>query len=132
MDTIRYSEAFKLQVVADIESGRFASCHEARMAHGIGGCTTVYRWVRQYGKDHLLGKVVRVQKKDELSELARLKAECKRLKTFALDMAMDRELEKAAFDMLCEQQKVDPVAFKKKLASNGSLGAPAVRRKSAK
>lgn len=122
-DTIRYSEAFKLQVVADVEAGRFSSCHEARLVHGIRGKDTVARWVRQYGKDHLLGKVVRVQKSDELAELKRLQAEVKRLKGFALDMAMDRELEKAAFDMLCEQQGIDPVAFKKKLASNGSDGA---------
>jgi hypothetical protein len=76
--------------------------------------------------------VVRVQKQDELSELALLKAQVKQLKAFALDMAMDRALEKAAFDMVCEQQGIDPVAFKKKLASSGSADARANGRRRGK
>jgi hypothetical protein len=118
--------------VADVEAGRFGSCHAAQQAYGVRGNETVPRWVRQYGKSHLLGKVVRVQKQDELSELALLKAQVKQLKAFALDMAMDRALEKAAFDMVCEQQGIDPVAFKIKLASSGSADARANGRRRGK
>jgi transposase-like protein len=47
--TYRYSEAFKQQVIMEIESGRFASTNEASEAYGIKGNTTVSNWLRQAG-----------------------------------------------------------------------------------
>ena len=59
--TFRYSEAFKLQVVREIEEGKHASCHAASQAYGIRGLMTVPRWIRAYGKEHILRKVIRVE-----------------------------------------------------------------------
>jgi transposase-like protein len=66
----RYSQAFKRQVVDDIESGRFASIAAASLHHGIAGKNTVRNWVLRLGKNHLLAKVVRVEKPDEASQLS--------------------------------------------------------------
>ena len=55
---VRYSEAFKLNVVEELRRGRFGSPHEAALAHGIAR-DTVSRWLRQYGSEELLAKVVR-------------------------------------------------------------------------
>ena len=38
---VRYSMAFKRQVVADLESGRFRTIGEANAHYGIGGAQTV-------------------------------------------------------------------------------------------
>jgi hypothetical protein len=109
-----------MQVVSDLQKGRFPSCYAAEKAHGITGKGTVQRWVRQYGFNQLLRKVVRVQATNEPSELQRLKAENARLQKFALETAMDRDLIRATYLLLCEQQGVDAAAFEKKLAASSS------------
>ncbi len=70
---VRYSEAFKLQVVRQLEEGQFGHPWEAGQACGVNGSNTVARWVRQFGKGHLLGKVVRLMKADEQSEVKALR-----------------------------------------------------------
>ena len=57
--TVRYSEAFKLNVVEELRRGRFGSPYEVVLAYGIGWRSTVPRWLRQYGSEELLAKVVR-------------------------------------------------------------------------
>jgi len=51
---VRYSEAFKLQVVSELETGKLGCIFEARKRYAIKGVGTVDRWVRKYGKNHLL------------------------------------------------------------------------------
>ena len=55
---IRYSEAFKLKIVNELESGKFLSYSEARNLYGIKGCDTIQKCIIKYGKNHLLNKVV--------------------------------------------------------------------------
>ena len=112
---IQYSEAFKVHVVSDIESGKFSCAYEASRAHGIGGQSTVRRWLEKYGKNHLLGKVVRVEKANEPRELKRLKDRVKQLETALADSVMDGALERAAFELLCEATDTDGDSFKKKV-----------------
>lgn len=116
----KYSEAFKLQVIQDVENGRFTSPGEAARAYGIPGKNTIYLWIRKYGKNHLLKKVVRVEKANEPGELKRLKDRMRKLEALVADLTMDKALEGAAFEMVCEQQGIDPEAFKKKVAASGS------------
>ena len=52
----RYSISFRRQVIADLESGRFDSIESARQHYGIGGTMTIQKWLRKYGKNHLLPK----------------------------------------------------------------------------
>jgi len=122
MKNIRYSEAFKQQVVSELEDGRFGSPYEASEAHGIRGKTTVGRWVRQYGKGHLLKKVVRVEKQGEPGEINRLKARVRQLESALADSHMDWALEKSFFEILCEHTKTDVEAFKKKHGGTVSTG----------
>ena len=44
-----YTQAFKLKVVDEVEIGGL-SYIEAQNRHGIGGKTTVLRWLRQHGR----------------------------------------------------------------------------------
>lgn len=85
----RYSMAFKLRVVEDVESG-LLNAEEARKLYGIGGRNTVHEWIAQYGKNLRLGKKVYIMTKDEEIELIRLKREVKLLHK-ALENAMLRE-----------------------------------------
>ena len=118
----RYSEAFKQQVVTEIESGRFGSAHEAAEAYGIRGHATVANWLREAGRGELLRKVVRVEKPGEPGEVRRLKERVRRLEAALADSHMDRALDQSFFEILCEEQGIDAGAFKKKHAARVSGG----------
>lgn len=124
----RYSEAFKQQVVAEIESGRFSSAHEASEAYGIRGHVTVANWVREAGRGELLRKVVRVEKPGEPGEVRKLKERVRKLEAALADAHMDRALDQSFFELLCEEQGIDPASFKKKHGAK----APGGRERSSK
>ena len=114
---VRYSEAFKLQVVRELETGRFKSIWEAGRAYGVTGATTLANWVRRYGKNHLLGKVVWVMKADEQAEVKTLRQRVRALEQALADAHLDLKLEAAYVQLACEAAGVTDVAdFKKKHA----------------
>jgi transposase-like protein len=76
---VRYSEAFKRQVVRELESGRFGSIQEARTHYGIGGGSTVRRWLERMGRNDLMPKVVRVERPEEASQIVELKKQVRQL-----------------------------------------------------
>jgi putative transposase len=112
---IRYSEAFKLKVVRDLEEGRYGNPTEAGLAHGVTGKGTVARWVRQYGKNHLLRKVVVVMKADEQAEVRALRKRVRDLEKALADAHLDAKIAAVQLGLACKAAGVDDVeAFKKK------------------
>lgn len=115
-DVVRYSEAFKSQVVREIEEGKLASCHAATERYGIGGSVTVSRWVKEYGRSHLLGKVVRVETAEERDEMKRLKQRIRELEALVADQALDLAVERTYVKLACREAGIQDVdAFKKKV-----------------
>lgn len=114
---LRYSEAFKLQVVRELEQGRFHNATAAGHAYGVNGNGTVANWVRRFGKDHLLGKLVHVMKADEEAEVKALRKRVRELEGALADAHLDLKLEAAYVKLACEAAGVQDVAeFKKKHA----------------
>lgn len=114
---VRYSEAFKLQVVRELEQGRFHSATAAGRAYGVNGKGTVAKWVRQFGKDHLLGKLVHVMEADEQAEVKALRKRVRELERALADAHLDLKLEAAYVKLACKAAGVeDVVEFKKKHA----------------
>jgi len=77
---IRYSTAFKQKVVSEIESGKF-SIETARKIYDIGGGSTIHSWIKKFGKNHLLSKVVRIEMKDEKDKLKELENQKQQLES---------------------------------------------------
>jgi transposase-like protein len=116
----RYSACFKQQVVTDLESGRLASLEAAREHYGIGGSQTIPRWLRRYGKNHLLPKVVRVEKPEEADRIAALQRQVSELER-ALGRTQAQSVLNAEFlKLACRQLGVDPEGFKEKVAGEPS------------
>lgn len=88
---IRYSDCFKRSVVLEIEKDGL-TIQQARDRFGIAGTNTVQRWLKKYGRNHLLNKVVRVETRDEIDELKRLREENERLKIAYAELAIDHKL----------------------------------------
>ena len=119
---IRYSIAFKRQVIAELEAGRFRSIEQARQHYGIGGSMTVRRWLERFGKHHLLPKVVRVEKPNEASRIRQLQQEIRQLKQALGETQLRNVLNASYLEIACEQLGEELEAFKKKAATKRSIG----------
>ena len=74
----RYSTSFKQKVIEEIESGKLTKSG-ARQLYGIKESATIQNRIKQFGKLHLLNKVVRIEMKDEVSKLKQLEKQKKEL-----------------------------------------------------
>ena len=90
---IRYSEAFKLAIVRELEE-QDLPFEYVRRKYGILGCCTVQKWVRKYGNG-TRGKRIRVERPQEINELQRLKERVRRLESALADTNIDLALERA-------------------------------------
>jgi transposase len=113
---LRYSEAFKRQVVEELETGVVSSVNEAQRRYGIRGSLTVRRWVRRLGRNHLLAKVVRVETPDEKREIEELRRQVRDLEHALAQTRMKELLAEAQFEILCQQQGIVDVEGQKKKA----------------
>ena len=111
-----YSEAFKRQVVAELSSGKHVSIESARRAYGIGGTTTVYRWVRKYGREDLLPRKIRIETMKERDELKEARKRIKDLEAAVTDAHVECCLAKGYVKAACDRMGIDPEEFKKKHA----------------
>lgn len=110
----RYSTAFKKQVIDDIEAGRFGSMSEAREHYGVGGMATIAKWIKRFGRNELLNKVVRVEKPDEKDEIRQLKKRVKQLEQLLGRKEAQKALDDAFLEIACENLGVEVDEFKKK------------------
>ena len=111
---IRYSEAFKRQVVEELESGQYRSIGEVRRKYGIKGADTVPKWVMKYGREHLLPKVVRVERMGEQDRIKTLEKRVHQLEKALADAKLDQVLSQAYLELACEEFGItDLDAFKK-------------------
>jgi transposase-like protein len=118
---IRYSEAFKMAVVRELEQSQ-CSFEEVRRKYGIGGCATVQEWVRRYGNG-TRGKVIRVETPEAINEQARLKQRVRLLERSLADANIELALERQFTRLACERAGIKDVAeFKKKAAGTPPMG----------
>lgn len=112
--SMRYSTAFKLKVVEEIESGKL-SINEARNIYDIGGAHTISKWILQLGKNHLLSKVVRVEMKDEKDKLKELQDRVRKLEKLLADKELDNLMNEAFLELIAEDTGIDLEEYKKKV-----------------
>ena len=98
----QYTEAFKLQVVRDIERGKTTMSEVARK-YGINGAQTILRWLKRYGKGIVTdGRLVKSAKNMEPERLAFLEQ-----RNRELEQAIARlTIEKVALEALVEEAQV--------------------------
>jgi transposase-like protein len=114
MKVIRYSEAFKMQCVQEIETGK--SCaSDIERKYKIRGSETVMRWVRQLGSGQY-GKIIRIETAREINETQELRREVRRVKEALADTHMALVLEQAFLRVACQELDQSLEDFKKKHA----------------
>lgn len=125
---IRYSLAFKQKVVREIESGQI-SLEKVRKKYDIGGGSTIQSWLKKFGKNHLLAKVVRVEMKDETDKLKQQAQQIQQLesalakahlKTICLESLLECVEEHYQIDVKKNFGSLVPAELWAKSKSNGS------------
>ena len=116
---IVYSQAFKSQVVSEIESGK-CSIKDASRKYGIKGSHTIQDWLKTMGKFDSLPIILRVEKPDEKARIKELERQVKQLKEALADTQVLHLLSEAQFEIVCEQQGLDPKEVKKKIEQKKS------------
>ena len=116
MTRVRYSDAFKRQIVDEVERGSHGSLNGVAQAYGIGGMSTIARWIRQYGREDLLPKNVRVETLKERDKLKEARKRIRELEAAVADAHMDYCLESGFLRVACERLGEEPEVFKKKHA----------------
>jgi len=114
-DVIRYSEAFKLHVVAALEKGTLENVAAARHHYGISGQGTVQAWLSKYGRDHLRNRVLRVETPKDIDQIKALKKRIRELEKVLAATQVKAVVNEAYFQIVCEEHGIeDPEEFKKK------------------
>jgi len=96
---IRYSTAFKQKVVSEIESGKITIA-KANKIYDIKGSHTVQNWIKKFGKNHLLSKVMRVEMKNEHDRIKELEKQ---------NQLLESALAQAHLKIICLESSVECV-----------------------
>lgn len=124
----RYSEAFKRQVVRELEEGILKDHSEATRRYGIRGRSTVASWTKRYGTPASQTRIVRVEKPDEQDVIKKLKQRERALEKALAESRMRELLAEGHFAELCSQLGLDCEEQKKKLGMEPSAGRATLRR----
>lgn len=113
----RYSEAFKLHVVRELETGKLPSISAAQERYGIAGNGTIPGWVKRYGRSDLMPRRVRIEMPEEKDQLKAMKKRIRELEKALADAHVQQVLAQAYFEVLCEEAGITDVEeYKKKRA----------------
>jgi len=110
--TIQYSEAFKRKVVQEYENG--ASMHSLQRKYGIGGNTTIQKWVRKYGTRPQPGKTESPEE-----EIRRLKARIAQLEKAVSNLTVEKLVLESTLEVYQEEYGV---VYAKKNGRRSSRG----------
>ena len=111
---VRYSEAFKVEIVRELEK-ELAPVDQVRRKYGVGA-GTIQQWIAKYGNG-TRGKVIRVETPKEMDERKKLRQRVKQLESLLADANIDLALERQYTRLACQRAGIDDVAeFKKKAA----------------
>ena len=114
----RYSMAFKQKVITEIESGKY-SLRQASKIYEVSD-VSLYKWLRRFGKNHLIGKIVRIEMKGEVDKIKQLEAEKKALESALAQAQLKIITLESTMEVAEEIYKIE---FKKNSGLKGSKEA---------
>jgi transposase len=114
----RYSMAFKQKVITEIESGKY-SLRQASKIYNVSD-VSLYKCLRRFGKNHLIGKIVRIEMKGEADRIKQLEAEKKALESALAQAQLKIITLESTMEVAEEIYKID---FKKNVGLKGSKKA---------
>ena len=112
---IRYSSAFKQKVIIEVEEGTY-NISEASRVYKVS-TKSIYKWLKELGKDHLINKIVRVQMRGEADRIKELEREKQKLEAALAQAHLKIITLESTIESAEELYKID---FKKKSGTKAS------------
>ena len=110
----RYSESFKLKVLAELTKGNHSK-RQIGILYGIKS-STINEWIRKYDRKDLMNTRVLVQTDDEISRIKALQKELKQLKELLIRKDLDKLINDSYLEVAAEKLGYKDVSqLKKKL-----------------
>ncbi|MFC2118733.1 transposase [Bacteroidota bacterium] len=110
----RYSESFKLQVLSELEAGKFTKCEIIRN-YSIGA-GTLNGWIKKYGKFALFNKRIKIETMEDVDKIKKLESEIKQLKELLINKDIKSLLDDSYLDFASKKLGYKSVEeLKKKL-----------------
>jgi transposase len=117
--SVRYSLSFKHQVIREIEENG-VGIEAVRRKYGIKGGATIQKWLRKFGKTHLLNKIVRIETMEEKDRIKQLEEEVKKLKLALADSMLAQRSLEVLIEEANKEYKTD---LKKSFGESASTGS---------
>jgi len=99
--TRRYSEPFKLKILAELTTGKYNK-HQLGKLYGIAP-TTINEWIRKYERKDLMNTRVMVETNDEISRIKALQKEIEQLKKLLLKKDLDQMIEESYLEVAAQK-----------------------------
>jgi transposase-like protein len=97
----RYSEAFKLKVLAELSTGNYTKRQLARI-YGMNS-STINEWIKKYDRKELMNTRVMVETKDEITRIKALQKEIEQLKKLLLKKDLDQMVDDAYLEVAAQK-----------------------------
>jgi transposase-like protein len=110
--TRRYSEGFKLKVLAELSSGKYSK-RQLSMIYGLQ-CSTINGWIKKYNRKELMNTRIMVENQDDISRLKAQQKEIEQLKKLLLKKDLELLANDAYLEILAEKLGFKNVAELKK------------------
>jgi transposase len=101
---IRYSEAFKKQVVREYEAGAPAS--RLREKYGIKGPSTINTWLKKYGREGSRYKLMVIQKPEEQERVKALEQRVQELESALAQVMLDKLMLESLLAVIEEEEGI--------------------------
>ena len=112
--TRRYSEGFKLKILAELSTGKYSK-RELTRIYGLQS-STVNQWIKKYDRTDLMNTRIMIENKDEITRLKELNKEIEQLKKLLLKKDLDQLVNDSYLEVAAEMLGYKTVAeLKKKL-----------------
>ena len=101
----RYSQAFRQQVVREYEKG--ASVSKLQQKYGIGGSTTIRRWIKKYSHAGLRSEKMVIQSPEDQIEFKAMKSRIVELESALAESVLDSRMLKATLEVASDALGMD-------------------------
>jgi transposase-like protein len=112
MVTRRYSEGFKLKVLAELSTGNYTK-RQLGAIYGINR-TTINEWIKKYDRQDLMNTRIMIENQDEISRIKALQKEIEQLKKLLLKKDLEMLVNDSYLEALAEKYGYKNVAELKK------------------
>ena len=110
--TRRYSEGFKLKILAELSTGKYNK-RQLGNIYGINR-TTINEWIKKYDRTDLMNTRIMIENQDEISRIKALQKEIEQLKKLLLKKDLELLVNDSYLEVLAEKHGYKNVAELKK------------------